>query len=82
MFKDRFSKSINALTLLIAGAILIFKGVQDKIVLNNLVWVALFYFYFLSIAIYFISKSGLKKDNKTFITRIYSSIGKRIKLHN
>lgn len=77
MFKDRFSKSINALTLLLAGAILIFKGVQDKIELNNLVWIALFYFYFLSIAIYFISKSGLKKDNKTFITRIYSSIGIR-----
>jgi hypothetical protein len=77
MFKDRFSKSINVITLILAGGILIFKGAQEKIPLSNLVWLALIYFYFMSLVIYFISKSGLKKDNKTFITRIYSSIGIR-----
>jgi hypothetical protein len=42
-----------------------------------LVWVALIYFFSLTWVTFKISNSALGKDNKTFITRIYSAIGIR-----
>jgi hypothetical protein len=54
-----------------------FQNAQTKIQLSNLVWIALAYYFFLTLVTYKIMNSGFPKDNKTFITRMYSAIGIR-----
>jgi len=61
---------------LIVGLIL-FLAIQ-KFSIPNLIWLAYIYGILLSVATYLIAKSGIKKDNKTFLTRIYGSIGIRL----
>jgi len=56
---------------------LVFNQVQTKWNLGWLSWISLVYYYGLSVIIFLVSASGIKKDNKTFITRVYSSIGIR-----
>ena len=77
MISQSFYKIISLTSLVLAifiGCIDYFNGSFSN---SLLVWAALIYLYLLSCVIYFVSHSGLKKDNKTFITRIFSSMGIR-----
>jgi len=77
MNKLKFFPSLFILTGVLGLFILGFQQLQSQIILNNLVWLALVYFFLLTSATYKITNSGLPKDNKTFITRTYSAIGIR-----
>jgi hypothetical protein len=77
MFSQSFYKIISLSSLVLAICIGIFNYFNSSLSNSLLVWPALLYLYFLSCIIYYVSHSGLKKDNKTFLTRIYSSIGIR-----
>lgn len=77
MQKSNFNKNLFLLTAICAVLILAFQLLQNKLVLNSLVWIALIYFFSLTWITFKIANSALGKDNKTFITRIYSAIGIR-----
>jgi hypothetical protein len=77
MSKFNFHKSLVALTLICGLLIFAFQSFQSKWVLDSLVWISLFYFFCLTWLTFKIANSGFKKDNKTFITRIYGAIGIR-----
>ena len=77
MNKLQFFPSLVILTGVLALFILGFQHLQSQVSLSNLVWGALIYYFLLTIFTYKISYSGLPKDNKTFITRIYGAIGIR-----
>jgi hypothetical protein len=77
MQKSNFHKNLFLLTAICGALILAFQLFQNKWNLNSLVWVALIYFFSLTWVTFKISNSALGKDNKTFITRIYSAIGIR-----
>jgi hypothetical protein len=68
--------------LMVAGVmaimILAAQQLQQQVVINHLIWPSLIYFFLLSYITARITYSGVKKDNKTFITRFYSSIGIRL----
>lgn len=49
----------------------------EKFNLTNIVWFGFIYLLIISAITYLVALSGLKKENKTFITRIYGSIGIR-----
>ncbi len=72
-----FYKIITISSMLLAAALWLLDFLNDSYSNSLLVWPALMYLYGMSCVIYLISHSGLKKDNKTFLTRIYSSIGIR-----
>lgn len=50
---------------------------QEKYAISFLIWAAFVYHALLALVTYYIANSGIKKDNKTFVTRIYGSIGIR-----
>lgn len=77
MLSRSFYKIISLFTLLLALILWLVDYLNNSFSNSLLVWPALFYLYGLSCLIYLISHSGLKKDNKTFLTRMYSSIGIR-----
>jgi hypothetical protein len=77
MNKLQFFPSLAILTGVLALFILGFQHLQSQVSLSNLVWGALIYYLLLTAFTYKISYSGLPKDNKTFITRIYGAIGIR-----
>lgn len=77
MIKTLFFKKLSSFTVFLACLILIIQNFQDKLVLGNLIWASLLYYYLLSLSTGLITISGMKKNNKTFITRTYSSIGIR-----
>lgn len=77
MFSNPFVRSISILALVLGLGMLFFNQFQSKWNLGWLSWISLLYYYLLSLVIYLVSASGIKKDNKTFITRVYSSIGLR-----
>lgn len=57
-------------------AIMLFFA-AGKFQISNIIWFGYGYLVILSAVSYLIAYSGLKKDNKTFLTRIYGSIGIR-----
>lgn len=73
-----FISRLTRFSLVIAAFIGIFQMVQSKIVLPNLIWLALLYYAIVSLATGLITLSGLSKNNKTFMSRTYSSIGIRL----
>ena len=77
MRKLKFFPSLITLTGVMGLCIVGFQNAQTKIQLSNLVWIALAYYFFLTLVTYKIMNSGFPKDNKTFITRMYSAIGIR-----
>ena len=77
MQQKSFSKSLVFFTVIVACFTGLMQNAQHKFVLNNLVWVALTYYFLLSLVTGIITQSGMKKDNKTFITRTYGAIGIR-----
>jgi hypothetical protein len=77
MRKLKFFPSLITLTVVMGLCIVGFQNAQTKIQLSNLVWIALAYYFFLTLVTYKIMNSGFPKDNKTFITRMYSAIGIR-----
>ena len=77
MFSQSFYKIISLSSLVLAICIGGIDYFNSSFSNSLLIWPGLLYLYFLSCFIYYISHSGLKKDNKTFLTRIYSSIGIR-----
>lgn len=77
MNKLQFFPSLFILTGVLGLFILGFQHLQSQVILSNLVWGALIYYFLLTAFTYKISYSGLPKDNKTFITRIYGAIGIR-----
>jgi hypothetical protein len=77
MFSQSFYKIISLSSLVMAICIGSLDYFNDSFSISLLIWPSLLYLYLLSCLIYFVSNSGLKKDNKTFLTRIYSSIGIR-----
>ena len=72
-----FFNKLIILTLCISCAIGLFQNLQNKIYLDHFIWIVLAYFFVLTIVVYFISLSGLKKENKTFLTRTYGAMGLR-----
>ncbi len=74
MKKQKFYSTLILFTIIIALILLIIQSKHD---ISQLIWVALLYFIFLTIVVYIVTQSGLKKDNKTFITRTYGAIGIR-----
>lgn len=74
MTKQAFYTRLTLFTLALAGILFL---IQSKYDISQLIWGALAYFALLTMAVYVISQSGLKKDNKTFITRTYGAIGIR-----
>ncbi len=77
MKKTNFIPSLLALTALQGVLLFCFQQFVTSISLSNLAWLALIYFFLLTLVTYKITQSGLPKDNKTFITRTYSAIGIR-----
>lgn len=77
MKKDKFYMHLVVLTLLLALVIFGIQNFQQKIVVGNLTWLALIYFFLLTLIIYRISYSALLKKNEIFLGRIYSAIGLR-----
>ncbi len=77
MQKINFHKSLVGLTLICGVLIFAFQAFQTKWILDSLAWISLFYFFALTWLTFKIANSGVKKDNKTFITRIYGAIGIR-----
>ncbi len=77
MFSRNFYKIISISSLLLAIILWLIDTLNNSYSNSLLVWPTLIYLYGMSCIIYYISHSGLKKDNKTFITRMYSSIGIR-----
>jgi hypothetical protein len=43
-----------------------------------MIWLVLAYFFALSWITWKVTQSGLKRDNKTFLTRVYGGIGIRL----
>lgn len=74
MSKPRFFPALLILTL-VMGVVLVIA--QQQVAITNLAWAALVYFFLLTLVLYKIAYSALPKDNKTFLTRIYSVIGLR-----
>jgi hypothetical protein len=74
----KYTKNLITLTLIIAAVILLVQQMQSKIVISNLIWPAVIYFFFLSYITFRITASTVDKNNKTFITRTYSAIGIRL----
>src|SRR4051812_47525071 len=74
---NMFLKRLSVLAFLVAGILFCIQHFQKKVVLGDMVWAALFYFFLLSVSTWAITRSGLSKNNKTFITRTYSAIGIR-----
>lgn len=72
-----FIRSLLLFSLVIACITGILQTAQHKFELSNLIWVALFYYMCLSYITFRITHSSIQKDNKTFITRVYSAIGIR-----
>ncbi len=72
-----FTKRFSAFSAAIALLLYLVQIGQNKFELSYLVWLAYIYFMLLSLATFFITRSGIKKDNKTFITRTYGAIGIR-----
>ncbi len=77
MKNNKFYLYSIVLTLVLALLLAGFQNFQQQIVVSNLAWVALAYFYLLTIVTYLITNSALPKDNKTFIYRTYGAIGIR-----
>jgi drug/metabolite transporter (DMT)-like permease len=77
MQKLNFHKFLVVLTVVCGLIILAFQNLQTKWELDPLVWLTLFYFFALTWVTYKIANSGVNKDNKTFISRIYGAIGIR-----
>jgi hypothetical protein len=77
MKKTNFIPSLLTLTALQGVLLFCFQQFVTSILLSNLAWLALIYFFLLTLVTYKITQSGLPKDNKTFITRTYSAIGIR-----
>ncbi len=60
---------------LAVGALIYFIGA--KFMISSLIWFAWAYLIALSVASHVIASSGIHRDNKIFITRMYGSIGVR-----
>lgn len=60
---------------LVVGALIYFVG--GMFLISNLIWFAWAYLIGLSVASHIIASSGIHRDNKIFITRMYGSIGIR-----
>lgn len=73
--KINFLKRLTIFTAIL-GVILYLA--QQKFGINNLCWLSLAYCYVLTNFTFYIANSGIKKDNKTFLTRTYSTIGIRL----
>lgn len=73
-----FTKALLFITICCACAIGLLQNGQQYFELNNLIWLALLYYLLLSYTTFRITHSSVKKDNKTFITRVYSAVGIRI----
>jgi hypothetical protein len=67
---------IRLLVFTLALAIPVFL-VQQKYDISPVIWLALGYFALLTLVVYRIAVSGLKKDNKTFMVRVNGAIGIR-----
>lgn len=72
-----FFIKLTLFTLIPTFLLLAAKVVPSSISIPVLAWPSLVYFYLLSFVVGAITHSGLKKDNKTFLTRTYSAIGIR-----
>lgn len=70
-------KYLISLTLfsLAVGAFIYFLG--NKFMISNLIWFAWIYFIALSIVSHIIASSGIHRENKIFVKRMYGSIGIR-----
>lgn len=77
MFKDKFYSKVLWFTFIIGLLLFLIQKVQQKVEIGNLCWMALIYFLLLTIIIYRISFSALKKGTEIFVGRIYSAIGIR-----
>ena len=77
MTNKLFFRKLFLLTPCISCAIGLFQNTQSKVFLANFIWIVLAYFIALTVIVYFISLSGLKKENKTFLTRTYGAMGLR-----
>ena len=74
----KFIRSLLLFTLAMGLLILGYNFIGAVHPMSWLIWPALFYYSLLTLVVYFISASAMQKDNKTFITRIYSAIGIRM----
>lgn len=72
-----FTKTLLLLALCCACLIGLVQLGQHAFVLGHLIWVALIYYVLLSYITFRITHSSVKKDNKTFVTRVYSAMGIR-----
>lgn len=77
MDQNLFLKKLSVFTLSVAVLIVAVQQVISKYPISNSAFILLAYYYALSFATGMITHSGLKKDNKTFMTRTYSAIGIR-----
>ena len=77
MSQNLFFKKLSIFTLSVGVVILAVQQVLTKYPITNYAFILLAYYYALSFATGMITHSGLKKDNKTFMSRTYSAIGIR-----
>ena len=77
MKRDNFYPRLIVLTIVLAVLLFGVQNFQNKIVIGNLSWYALVYFFVLTFIVYKISYSALAKNNQIFVGRIYSAIGIR-----
>jgi hypothetical protein len=74
---NQFTKALLLITICCACLIGLLQTAQQQFEVNNLVWVSLLYYVLLSYILFRITYSSITKDNKTFITRVYSAVGIR-----
>ncbi len=75
--QHNFYKRLIIFTIIIAIFAALIQYSHIGINLSIMIWPAIVYFFALAALTYFITNSGAKKNNKTFITRTYSAIGIR-----